>query len=437
MRHDERHAGARSGETARARTLSLWMAAQIIGMAGTRLINVAVPWFVLTTTRDPALAGVVAFAQMAPMVTVKALAGPMIDRVGPARVAVTCDLASCVAVAAVPLLYAADLLSWPLLLVVAAVEGTLRGPGDAAKYAMCPALANVHRLPLQRVTGLANTVDRIGSAMGAAFGGLVIAAVGAPTALVLSCATFAGAAALIGWGVGPVLARAVPAAPEPEPVGARREGYWSSLRQGWVFWRRDAVLVAVTAMIALTNLLDQAYLSVLVPEWAIDGDHGAEIVGLLFGAMTGSAIIGSAIATAIGERLPKLPTYVLGFTLAGAPRFLAIAADLPRPALVAVLVMCGVSSGFINPLVGAIIFARIPSAMVGRVSSLITALCWVLMPFGGLFGGVLIRTVGVTAALATCGVAYLVVTMAPVLVPAFRSLGNAAPEAPPTTPEEG
>ena len=43
-----------------------WVVGQVVGLAGTRLINLAVPWFVLVTTRDPALAGVVALVQMTP-----------------------------------------------------------------------------------------------------------------------------------------------------------------------------------------------------------------------------------------------------------------------------------------------------------------------------------------------------------------------------------
>ena len=156
--------------TRRGQVLLLWLTAQAVGLAGTRLINVAVPWFVLVTTRDPALAGVAALAQMAPLVVAKALAGPLIDRVGAVRVAVTADLSSCLAVAAVPLLHLAGVLSWPLLLVIAAIEGMLRGPGDSAKYALCPSLAELTGRPLERVTGLAGTVDRVGSAVGAAFG---------------------------------------------------------------------------------------------------------------------------------------------------------------------------------------------------------------------------------------------------------------------------
>lgn len=443
-------AAPRMSPTRRGQVLLLWMFAQVVGMAGTRLINVAVPWFVLVTTREPALAGVAALTQMGPMVLAKTLAGPFIDRVGAIRVAVSADLASCLAVAAVPLLHAIGLLSWPLLLVIAAIEGTLRGPGDSAKYALCPRLAEAVDRPLERVTGLANTVDRIGSAVGAAFGGLVIAAVGAPTALVLSCGTFFVAALLIGVGVGRRLAQLDAArlvgeaasgsadsaevsvgsvsetacAAAPAPAEEDEGSYWRRLREGFAFWRHDAVLVSITVLVAFTNLLDQAYLAVLVPEWAVRGGNGAEVVGLVFGAYTASAVVGSAIATGVAERLPTLLTCVAALLLTGPPRFLGLAFELSRPELLTLVCVAGLASGFLNPVIGAVVFGRIPGPLVGRVSSLQTSLCWALIPFGGVFGGLLITDVGGARALMVCGLAYAALALVPLGVPGWRKLGQ-------------
>ena len=58
------------------------------------------------------------------------------------------------------------------------------------------------------------------------------------------------------------------------------------------------------------------------------------------------------------------------------------------------------------------IYERVPDAVMGRVTTINSALCWSLMPFGGLLGGVLSETIGVTAALLVVGFAYLAATMA-------------------------
>lgn len=422
--------------------LAGWIAGQVVGLAGTRLITIAIPWFVLVTTRDAALAGVVVLAQMAPLVLCKALSGPIIDRVGAIRVAVTADLASAPAVAAIPILHAMGRLSVPALLVIVAIEGALRGPGDAAKYSLCPRIAASSGRPLERITGYANTVDRLAGAVGAALGGLVIAAVGAPMALLCSCGTFVGAAGLMRYVVGPRLAPSAAGGPaesapadsalaDPGPSTGRdavpRTTYLSSLRQGWDYWRRDPVLVAITTMVALTNLLDQAFAVVLVPEWAIRGGHGADLVGALFATLTGAAVLGSLVAAGVGERMPRLATYVVAFLLAGLPRFLVLALGAPLPVLLGVMAMAGFASGFLNPIIGAVVFGRIAPRLVGRVSALNTSLAWSTMPFGGLLGGGLVVAMGVAPALAVAGAAYWVVTLAPVVLPAFRALGAASP----------
>ena len=56
----------------------------------------------------------------------------------------------------------------------------------------------------------------------------------------------------------------------------------------------------------------------------------------------------------------------------------------------------GFASGFLNPILGAVIYERIPTPLMGRVTSLNTALCWSLMPFGGLLGGVLVQAIGLS-----------------------------------------
>ena len=57
---------------------------------------------------------------------------------------------------------------------------------------------------------------------------------------------------------------------------------------------------------------------------------------------------------------------------------------------------------------------------MGRVTTLSNALCWSLMPLGGLLGGVLSDSLGIAAALLIVGIAYFAATMAPLAIPSFR-----------------
>jgi MFS family permease len=89
-----------------------------------------------------------------------------------------------------------------------------------------------------------------------------------------------------------------------------------------------------------------------------------------------------------------------------------------------VSVAAGFASGFLNPILGAVIFERVPRPMMGRVTSLTTSLCWAGMPFGSVIGGVLVATAGLGPALLVCGVAYLLATMLPAVRPEWREIDH-------------
>ncbi|PWJ24246.1 transmembrane secretion effector [Branchiibius hedensis] len=391
------------------------LVSEAISLLGTRITMIAIPLYVLATTGSAAKTGVVAFAEALPLVVGKVLVGPVIDRLGARPVAITCDLGSAVVVGAIPLLHDTGRLPFPVFVGLVAVAGALRGPGDAAKSAIIPAVVRHAAVPMERATGLFGTIERTASMVGAALGGLLIASAGAANALLVDAVSFAVSAAVFAWAT---------TALRTETDAVPQSSYLRSLREGFAFLRTDRVLIGITAMVALTNLLDAAWSTVLVPVWAVDSGGGARVIGLLFATFGAAAALGALIASIWAERLPRYVVYLVAFLFAGAPRFIAMALDVPLVALLVVAVGAGFASGFINPVLGAVIYERIPQPLMGRVSSLTTAICWSLMPLGGLLGGLLASRVGISWALAAVGVAYFVVTMLPALDPRWRELDD-------------
>jgi predicted MFS family arabinose efflux permease len=186
--------------------------------------------------------------------------------------------------------------------------------------------------------------------------------------------------------------------------------------------RRDPVLLAMMVMVAVTNLLDQGYSSVMLPVWADGAGGGPAAIGLLGACMGGAALAGSVLATWRAERLPRFRTYVVGYLLAGAPRWIVLALGAPLWLVALVHVVAGFGAGFINPVLGAVQFERTPEDAMGRVSALSLAASWSLMPLGGLLAGLVVTGTGLSAGLLLFGLVYLATTMAPVLSPAWRSL---------------
>ncbi|MGR9345682.1 MFS transporter [Rhizobium leguminosarum] len=394
-------------------------AAETLSLSGTRLSTIAIPWLVLSTTGSPVLTGLTAMMEMLPYVAAKALSGPLIDRVGPKRIAVVCDIASVAVVMLVPMLDWFGLLTTPLLLPIVFVMGMLRGPSDAAKQAMVPDIAALAAMPLERVTGVVGAIERLASTAGAAGAGALIGLIGPGQALVVNAITFAAAALIVGVGIPRLRSMSeLRDAPEARPGGM--SSYLGDLREGWRFLRGDAVLVSIVIMVATTNLLDQAYHAVLLPVWTQSSGHGPELLGAMFSAFTGASIAGAAIAAAIGERIPRLMVYTVAFLLTGFPRFLVIALDAPLSLIFLTLTIAGFASGFLNPILSAVIFERIPKPLTGRVTAMNAALCFALIPFGGLVGGALISMIGLAAALSLTGLTYLAATLFPLALKSFR-----------------
>ena len=392
--------------------------AEIFSITGSRLAGIAVPWLVLVTTGDPVLTGLVGLCEMLPYVIAKGLSGPLIDRLGQRRIAFTCDIASAVAIGLVPLLHWLGLLSFPLLLPIVFVLGMLRGPADAAKIALTPAVAELAGVPLERVAGVNAAIERTATTAGLAASGALIALVGATEVLLLNTAAFLIAATIIRFGI--------PDLPPPASREARPGTYWQDLRAGWTFLRGDTVLLSLMIMVAVTNLLDQAYGAILAPVWVRDHGHGPEILGLLFAIFTGAAIAGAGLAAAFAHRLPRLLVYTAAFIICGLPRFMIFAIDTPLWAMLAVLAIGGFASGFINPVIGAVMIERIPKPMIGRVTAMTGAVSWILLPFGGLVGGALIVTFGLAAAFWITGLAFFAATLVPLVIPSFREMNRRA-----------
>jgi MFS family permease len=206
-------------------------------------------------------------------------------------------------------------------------------------------------------------------------------------------------------------------------------GYVEELRAGWRFLRGDRLLLGIAVVAALTNLMDVAWVSVLVPVWAVDGAGGAGAIGLLFACFSGASALGAACAATWAARLPRFRTYLLGYLVCGTPRYAVLALDAPLWLVLAVVATSGFGAGFLNPVLGAVAYERTPRELLGRVGSLSAAMCFALMPLGGLLGGGLVSGVGLPAALLATGAAYLLVTLTPATDPRWREMDRRPPAA--------
>nr|WP_281171479.1 MFS transporter [Actinoplanes globisporus] len=382
---------------ARHRPLRGLLAAVACVLTAQRILLVALPWLVLTSTGSPTAAGLVSAAQTAPVLITKIFAGPLLDRVGAAHIAVAGDVVSAAGMVLLASMSAPPL--WLIAVVMAAV-GATDGPSAAAKTALLPETAAASgRGGLHRSIGLMTTVERAATTLGPALAGLLAAELGGQHALFAAAALFTTASLLIR-----VSAFDLPHRPTAS-------GYWRQLSEGAQVVRRDRTLVCLALMFAITNWLDQALLILLFPLWARTRGHSPALVGTAISAAGATATL-TALATAyIGYKLPRRATYLCAATVSGATRFVVLAAGFPAPAVVTVYAIAGLGSGLMNPLLDTVQLERIPPPVRGRALTLIGAVAWIGIPAGAITAAALIATFGLTLALWICAVLYLGATL--------------------------
>ncbi|MFC5165608.1 MFS transporter [Nonomuraea angiospora] len=406
------------------------LAAIAVSTTGTRVSAIALPWFVLTSTGSAVWTGLVAFAEMAPYVLVKALTGPLVDRAGPRRISWIADVVSASAATAMVVLHALGLLPLGVIVALVAVIGAARGPGDLAKEIMVPEAAERGRMPLERASGLMGVTERLAVTVGPGLGGAMVALLGPLSGLGVSAALFALGSAVVAVALPRGLGHRAPGAPEHE----EEEGYWRRFGQGFAFLRGEPLLLAMMVMVAATNLLDAAWSQVLAPVWAKESGHGPAVLGLSLSVMGLTAVGGSLVAAAVAHRMPRRPVFFVAFLLGGPPKFLMLAVDLPVWGLVAAFVVIGFSSGFLNPILSAITYERVPRHLLGRVGALTGAVMWAGMPLGGLLGGAAVTAAGLAPVLLACGVVYALVTSLTGLRPEWREMDRLRGHGPPAVP---
>ena len=391
------------------------LAANAISITGNRLTQLAIPWFVLQSTGSVAQTGLVGFFSLLPFVISSALGGVIVDRLGYRRASIVSDLASGVAVLGVPILYNTVGLPLAALLALVFAGALLDAPGQTAREAMLPELLEKASMTLERGTSLFDGVSRAANMLGAPLAGVLIAVVGATNVLVLDAATFAVSALL--------MFVFVPAG-APRTAEADAEGYVAQLREGYRFLWQTPLVRAIVIMVLVTNTLDAGMGGVLMPVYADQVLDSVVALGLMAGAMGLTAFAGTLVFAWIGHRAPRLATLVIGFTLGGPCRFFLLAA-MPGigPAVIG-FAIAGIGIGPINPILGTLGYERIPPELRARVFGALTAGVMAGAPIGALLAAACVELGGLQATLIAFGAVYLVCTLSPLVVPAWRDLGR-------------
>ncbi|MFG3558425.1 MFS transporter [Micromonospora sp. NPDC047557] len=385
-----------------------------ISLTGNAMTILAVPWFVLTLTGSATQTGLTAAIAFLPMVLGLTLGGAVVDRVGHRRASIVCDLVAGVMIGLIPVLHRFDALSFPTLLLLVFVAALFDTPGNTGRQAMLPDLAEQAAMPIERATSFLGVLERSARMVGAPLAGVLIAVMGPVNVLVLDAATFLVSALLV------ALVR-VPGTGRP---AAAASGYLAELKEGFAFTAREPLLRAIALLLAVTNVLDVAYSTVVIPVYADEVLSGAGSAGLLIGTSAFAAVLGGLAFGTYGMRLPRWQLFGIAFALVGVPRCLILAAEPGLPVLLVVVVATGFCSGVLNPILSSAAYQRTPADLRARVLGAVFSGAFALVPLGPLLGGVLLAGGGLRTTLWVFAAGYALAAATVFTMPVWRTLGR-------------
>ena len=391
------------------------LTANAISLVGNVFTLIAIPWFVLQTTGSATKTGITGFFNILPVVLAGFLGGAIVDRLGYKRTSIISDFASGITTALVPILYFTIGLQFWQLMILVFLGALLDTPGNTARDALLPELAEQAGMSIERVTSLTHVIERSARMIGAPLAGLLIGIIGTANVLWLDAGSFFISAGIV-WILIPRFSA---------HAGRRSESgsYLSELKEGLRFIVQDSLILSIVIMVMLTNFLDAIFGGVLQPVYVKQVYGNALNLGLLISANGGGAVIGGLIYAAIGHRLPRHATFVGAFVLTGF-RFWVYALYPSIWVLTVVTLLTSIGAGPLNPIIGAIEFERIPSSMRGRVFGAITAGAWIAMPFGMLLGGILTDRLGTFIMMIGMAVTFLITTVSMAFIPAMKEMNR-------------
>ena len=284
---EEARAGIWRGVLRHAAFRRVWLGAMVSSI-GTWMEGLGVQWLMAEQTGSTVMLGVLAAAQLGPMLVLGMLGGLATDRMDRRKLLLMTQTAMMLVAVLLTLASASGRATPPVLLALGLLNGVAMAFNTPAWQVLTPRL--VPRAELHRAIALQGMQFNLARVVGPALAGLLLAQTSAALLFGLNALSFV---AVLG-----AIATTPPAPAPPGPPPAMRAQVGEALR--FVFGRRGprALFVMLVLLSALAAPLQR-----MLPLFVSDVFHGGEAdYGLLLGLFGGGAVLG-------GLTLGRWPTW--------------------------------------------------------------------------------------------------------------------------------
>ena len=373
----------------RERNYRLYWLGLVCYVLGHRAEYVTFAWMVWEVTHDPLYLGYLGLAQGVPLVVFQLFGGVLADRVNRLRLLIGTQALTAATLGVAFVLSVTGLVSVEHLLALAALSSIFRAFDEPTRLSLIPQLVGRDRLP--NAIALGSIPWQATRIIGPSVTGILIAAFGGTVGFGLAAGASFAALALY--------SRLRLSADPSQSKGAHM---LRQLLEGMSFVGHNFVFAALIALALFNAVFGLSYVTLLpiFADWYFG--TGSTGYGLLnaahgIGAFAGTLTVAS-LAHLIHRPGPTLLVTAVGMGLA----LMVFAASPSMGMALGMLVLVGFANTFYLTQVSTFLQSNVPDRLRGRVLS-IYALCWNLLPLGGLIGGALAAAVDARFAVAFGG----------------------------------
>ena len=370
---------------AHPRFARLWSGALVSGLGDT-LTWLALTWYVLDLTGRGDLVGALLLCFALPTVVAGALWGYALDRFQPKALMLIDNLARAGLIGLVPLLAAFGLLELWMLFAVAVLVGALSPVTQIGVRLFIPALIDDHEL--EQGNAAYGLTFQLATILGPALAGAIVAAWGAPRALLFEALSFL----FMAWAL-----LALPSLPRAETASTvqrspRRLNGWSP---------------PVLATLGLSTLFYFAYgpLEVALPVFTRETlQSNAAGYGALWSALGGGSVLGTLLVGRL-TRLQRKSLLLTGIMAAWGLAIVALALTSHWGVALAIMFIGGVIWGPYTALETTLLQRAVDASEHGRLFGVRAMLLGPAPPLGTALGGVLLLSLSTSLVIALSGFA--------------------------------
>lgn len=372
----------------KGRNYCLYWLGLVFYVLGHRAEYMTFAWITWEVAKDPLALGYLGLAQGAPLLVFQLLGGVLADRVNRLRLLLVTQIAIAVTLTLAFALTVLGIARLPHLLALAAISSSFRAFDEPSRMALIPQLVTRDRL--SNAIALGAIPWQAGRMIGPSITGILIAAFGGSIGF--------GLAAVASYVALALYSRLALATGAPAHDGRH---VLRQFAEGLGFVAKSFVFASLIALALFNSLFAMSYLTLLPVYADAYFGWGSAGYGLLSAAHGGGALLATFTVATIAHVIRRKGTAILlGATGLG----LLLMAFSQSPAMsvaVPLLVLVGFCNTFYLMQVSTYLQQEVPDQLRGRVMSLY-ALCWNLLPLGGLVAGALAAAVNARFAV-LCG----------------------------------